>query len=147
MVREPDRLKKGKRFHTEIQKLWCDEAEGSINPELSLVKSTGRNGRVDILVDPDESTAAVVEIKNSDWDRMLEKNVRRNVKRQARKIWSCLESELLEGKTVCPGVIFPKKPVKPGRMSMVEELFMEEFIPVVWQDESIPERRSRESVT
>ena len=88
----------------------------------------------------------MIEIKNSDWDRMIEKNVRRNVKRQARQIWSYLESDLLEGKTICPGVIFPKKPIKPGRLEMVEELFMKEFIPVVWQDESITERKSRDDV-
>lgn len=143
MSKEPTRLQRGKRFHRQVQEDWRATAEGEIHPERSIVKPSGRRGRVDILVDPDESMVAVVEIKASDWDRMAAANVRRNVRRQVRQIWSYIESQLEQGKDVCPGIIFPERPNDLERLELIESLFEEEGIPVVWQDETIEERRNR----
>ena len=82
---------------------------------------------------------------------MAEKNVRRNVRRQVRQIWGYIESQILngehveggEGKDVCPGIIFPKRPRDKERMKLIEDMFEEEGIPVVWHDESIEERKGR----
>jgi len=65
--------------------------------------------------------------------------------------WSFIESQVLggeyvelgEGKDVCPGIIFPKRPVDKVRMAMIEAMFEEEGIAVVWHDESIEERKER----
>lgn len=139
MGKEPERLREGKRFHRLVQEEWLETAEGEVRPEKRVVKPGGRGGRVDILVDPAEEMVAVVEIKASDWDRMTEANVKRNVRRQARQIWAYIESQLQDGKEVCPGVVFPRKPRLPGRLAQIETLFDAEGIPVVWQDESIEE--------
>ena len=53
---------------------------------------------------------AVVAVKCSDWDRMTERAVRRNVRRQIKQIWDYVESELASDKEPCPGVIFRRKP-------------------------------------
>lgn len=98
---------------------------------------------MDVLVDADDELCAVVEIKASDWDRMSEKAVRRNVRRQVRQIWGYIESKLADGKTVCPGVVFPQRPSSQSRLKLIEQLFEDEGIPVVWQDETTDERRSR----
>ena len=143
MAREPSRLRKGKKFHRLIQDEWKATAEGQIRPEHGVVKPSGRRGRVDIFVDPKEADVAVVEIKASDWDRMTEANLRRNVRRQARQIMSYAEPQVEVGKTVSIGIIFPKRPRKPGRLDLVENLFDEEGIPVVWHDESVDELRAR----
>ncbi|MCK4628302.1 MAG: hypothetical protein KAT56_04825 [Sedimentisphaerales bacterium] len=34
-----------------------------------------------------------------------------------------------EGKDVCPGIIFPKRPKDKKRMELIESLFIEEGIP------------------
>jgi len=146
MTKEPLRLSKGKRFHRDVQEEWKKTAEGEIRPEQNVVRQGGRNGRVDILVDPQESIVAVVEIKRSVWDKMKEENVRRNVKRQIRQVWSYIESQLEVGKEVCPGIIFHKRPMTPGRLEYIESLFKEEGIAVVWQDETIDELKNRNDV-
>jgi len=141
--KEPERLVKGKAFHKDIQAQWLREAEGTISVERSTSKPNGRRGRIDIHASDDEGDmVAVCEVKASDWDRMTPQAVRRNVQRQIRQIWSYVETELKE-RTVCPGVIFPKRPKTPGRLEQIEALFNEERIQVVWEDESIEERRER----
>lgn len=145
MTKEPKILKKGKKFHKEIQDNWEKTAEGAIFSEHPIKKSNKRSGRVDILVDPKEDMVAVVEIKNSDWDRMKEKNVRRNIKRQARQVWIYIESQLNISKDVSPGIIFSKRPKTSGRLEYIEKLFGEEGIPVVWQDETIKELKNRKN--
>lgn len=140
---EPKRLRRGKEFHRQVQLEWQDEADGDIDVEHGLAKPSGRKGRVDVLADADDDLCAVVEIKASDWDRMSEKAVRRNVRRQARQIWDYIESKLADGKTVCAGVVFPQRPSSQDRLELIEQLFEDEGIPVVWQDESLDERRGR----
>ena len=96
----------------------------------------------------DDNLVAIIEIKNSDWDRMTLDAVRRNVRRQARQLWKYIESQLEglggdERKEVCPGIVYPRRPTTPGRLKLIENLLEEEGIPVVWDDESIKERRAR----
>ena len=145
MTKEPSILKKGKKFHKEIQDNWKKTAEGAIFSEHPITKPNKKTGRVDILVDPEEDMVAVVEIKNSDWDKMKEENVRKNIKRQARQVWSYIDSQLNKGKEVSPGIIFSKRPKTLGRLEYIEKIFDDEGIPVVWQDESIEEVKKRKN--
>jgi hypothetical protein len=86
---------------------------------------------------------AIAEVKASDWDKMTDRAVRRNVNRHIRQIWDYIESQLKAKKDVSPGVIFPKRPTDRARMKLIEDMFEEEGVPVVWQDETIEERRAR----
>jgi hypothetical protein len=140
---EPKQLRRGKRFHKKVQKEWIRTAEGKVEPEKSMVKPGGGKGRMDILIGSDETLVAVVEIKATDWDAMTPVAVRRNVRRQARQIWDYIDSQLELGKEVSPGVIFPRRPKVRERMNLIEQLFEEEGIPVVWEDESIAERKAQ----
>ncbi len=141
--REPIKLKRGKAFHKKVQKKWLDNAEGEIVPEKSLTKPSGRKGRMDIFAGSDNNMVAIVEIKASDWDKMIIKSVHRNVNRQAKQIWDYIDSQLKQKKEVSPGMIFPKRPRNTERMLLIEKLFEEHGIPVVWEDESIEERKAR----
>jgi hypothetical protein len=140
---EPKSLQKGKKFHKKIQREWLNTAEGNVKPEKGITKPSGRKGRIDIFVKSDEKLVAVVEIKNSNWDIMNSDAVYRNVKRQARQILNYIDSQLESGKEVPPGIIFPRRPKNNARMNLIEQLFEEEGIPVVWMNESIAERKSR----
>ena len=147
--KEPSRLIRGKEFHKLIQDEWAREAQGDIAAEKHVIKPSGRRGRVDVFVNDDDpqSPTAIVEIKATDWDRMTDKAVIRNARRHIRQIWSYIESQIIEGeyveggemKDVCPGIIFPKRPADKKRMDVIEEMFIEEGIPVVWHDETIEE--------
>jgi len=140
---EPKPLHRGKEFHKKIQKEWLNSATGEVTPEKSITKPSGRKGRVDIFVRSDETLVAIAEIKASDWDSMGSAAVRRNVKRQVRQIWDYIKSQLELGKEVSPGIIFPRRPKDPNRMKLIEQLFEEEGIPVVWEDETIAARKAR----
>jgi predicted DNA-binding protein YlxM (UPF0122 family) len=138
-----ERIGKGKKFHKKIQKDWRKNPERGVDIEKAMTKPGGRKGRMDVFVKSDESLVAIAEIKGSDWDAMKRTAVHKNVMRQANQIWDYIESQLELGKDVSPGVIFPKRPKKPDRMSSIEELFNERGIQVVWEDESIEERKAR----
>lgn len=142
--RQPKQLRRGKTFHEKMQADWLSTAQGQILIEKAIRKPNGRKGRIDIFVNDDgDKLVAVAEVKASDWDKMTDKAVRRNVKRQIRQILDYIESRLAKRKDVSPGVIFPKRPKSKSRMKLIEDLFEEEGIPVVWQDESIEERKAR----
>jgi hypothetical protein len=137
-------LREGKAFHRKVQAEWEAEAEGKVEVEKTVKKADAR-GRLDVFVSEDGSELrAIVEIKHSDWDRMTPRAVRRNVKRQARQIWKYIELQpTLDG--ICPGIVFPKRPSDPERLKLIEHLFEEEGIPVVWEDETTAERKARSS--
>jgi hypothetical protein len=153
--REPKQLRRGKEFHKKIQAEWIAEAEGDVRPERTIIKPSGRKGRVDVFVDDDDPDGciAIVEVKASDWDKMTEQAVRRNIRRQIKQIWDYIESQILggeyvptgEGKGVSPGIIFPVRPQSKDRMKLIEESFYGEGIAVVWHDESIEECKQRNS--
>lgn len=144
MTNEPTQLRRGKAFHKKMQAEWMETAEGKILIEKVITKPTGRKGRVDIFVnDNGDKLVAVAEVKASDWDKMTDSAVRRNVRRQIKQIWSYIESQLKMKKDVSPGIIFPKCPKDQERMRLIEEMFKEEGVPVVWQDETIEERKAR----
>lgn len=136
-----------------LRMIWKRKAQGDITPERHITKPNGRKGRIDVFVNDNDpkSAVAIVEIKATDWDKIAQKNIRRNVRRQIRQIWSYIESQILngkhveggEGKDVCPGIIFPKRPKDKERMNLIEDMFEEEGIPVVWHDETKEERKAR----
>jgi hypothetical protein len=85
----------------------------------------------------------VIEVKETDWDRMTPAAVRRNVRRQIRQIWDYIESQRAEGKEISPGVVFPRRPADMERLHLIERMFEDELIAVVWNDESVQERKAR----
>ncbi len=140
---EPISLRQGKSFHKKLQDEWLKLAEGEVKPEKSITKPSGKRGRIDIFVNSDETLIAVVEIKGSDWDAMTPTAIRRNIRRQARQIWDYIESQLQLGKEVSSGIILQKQPKDTARRNLIEQLFDEKGISVVWEDESIAERKAR----
>ncbi len=144
MTNEPPQLRRGKAFHKKIQADWLGTAEGQILIEKAITKPTGRKGRIDIFVDDDgDKLVAVAEVKASDWDKMTEKAVSRNVRRQVKQIWDYIDSQLAKEKEVSPGIIFPHRPKDKTRMKQIENMFEQEGIPVIWQNETIEERKTR----
>ena len=143
ITKEPKALHQGKKFHKKLQDIWYKTAQGKVKHEEGIVKPSRRKGRIDIFVDVDDNLVSVVEIKSSEWEAMTLTALRRNVSRYASQIWDYIESQLAKGKDVSPGVIFPKKPKNLDRMRLIEQLFDERGIPVVCEDESIKERKSR----
>lgn len=145
MSEEPERLKKGREFHKQVQNTWRKEAEDKIIPEKTITKLSGRKGRIDIFVeDAGDNMVAVVEIKDSDWGAMKPEAVRRNVNRHAKQLFDYIDTQVEKGLDVSLGIVFQKQPKDPARMQLVEVLFDERGIPVVWEDETIQERKENQ---
>jgi len=146
-------LIRGKIFHKKIQRDWLKNAQGKVKTERTILKKNQRKGRVDVFVDDDdpEGIAAIVEIKASEWEKMTESAIRRNIRRQIKQIWDYIESQILDGKylptgvrkDISPGIIFPSRPKNENLLKLIEESFKDEGIAVVWEDESIKERKKR----
>ena len=145
MAKEPSVLKKGKQFHKLVQYKWSLTADGLVKSEKNVEMAGNKKGRVDIFVEEiGDNLVSVVEIKNTDWDKIKLENIPRSVKRQARQIWKYIESQTdLEGKEVSPGIIFPKLPKDPDRLKLIESILGDEWIQVVWENESIDKVRQR----
>ena len=143
MKREPRLLRKGKRFHRTVQQDWLRTTQGRVHVEAGIRKVSGRRGRIDVFVDGDDALVAIAEIKASTWDRMTTASLRRNVLRQARQVWDYIESQLDQGREVSPGIIFPRRPRSMRRLRLIEDLFEQRAIAVVWQDETLAQRRAR----
>lgn len=130
--------------HKDIQDDWKDTAEGHVFSEIDIIKPDGRPGKIDIYVEVEDKHSAVIEIKEADWDAMTPKALKRNVKKIIEQIWSYIEAELARGYDVTPGVIFTNQPKSIRRRDLIEAQFNNWGIAVVWQDETIEERKSRE---
>jgi hypothetical protein len=153
---EPDQLLRGKIFHERIQRDWLKNAQGKVKAERTILKKNQRKGRVDVFVDDDdlEGVAAIVEIKASEWEKMTEQAIRKNIRRQIKQIWDYIESQILDGqyvatgvrKDISPGIIFHRRPKNENLLKLIEESFEDEGITVVWEDESIEERKKRSTL-
>ena len=128
--REPERLSQGKRFHKQMAAEWGD-AEGVVTPERRAA-----TGRIDIHIDTGGTIDAVVELKNTDWDRMAPHRLRPNARRYIRQVWRYMEAIMEEGNDVQPSIIFARMPSDPERKLLVERWFSDECVTVVWLDES-----------
>jgi hypothetical protein len=144
--REPSILKEGKEFQELVQKEWLATPDaGHVKKERGVDEINGRKGRVDIFVDEiGDNLVSVVEIKNTDWDKIKPQNIRRNVKRQIRQLWRYISSQNdLCNKEVSPGIIFQKLPQDAEKLKLIESMFNNEWIQVVWHDESIERVKER----
>jgi hypothetical protein len=91
---------------------------------------------MDIHVDAGNLTACV-ELKNSNWDEMTPVAVKKNARRQINQIWDYIDSDVGRAEDICPGVVFPKRPRNLARKQLIEEMFNERGIQVVWEDEAL----------
>jgi len=140
LSKEPKQLQKGKFFQHEVQDDWVKTAEGQINVEctIPLLKPIGggkqhRRGRMDILVDDIGDQVAVAEIKATNWDRILPRNITKNLGSHRRQIYEYIEKYIDgEGKTVCPGLIYPTAPITPGLKERIERYLNDYGIAVAW---------------
>jgi hypothetical protein len=128
---EPQRLRAGKAFHRRAQADWSVHAEGDVAIEKTTKRPGNKPGRMDVFVsDEDSEVRAIVEIKHSDWDEITPAAVPRNVKRQARQVWRCIELQASVDR-ICPGIVFPKRRTDAERLKQIEKLFEAEGIAVV----------------
>ena len=80
-----------------------------------------------------EGVVTVVEIKATDWDRILPRNRQRNLASHRRQVWRYIET-YVDGDEldVCAGIIYPTAPTTPRLKEQVEEYLFDYGLQVVW---------------
>lgn len=115
---EPNHLSAGKQFHKELQADWKQwPHDGTIHEEHSVTKPSLRKGRIDIRVEVDGSFVSVVELKNTNWDKLKHTSVRPTIRRYIRQMWDYIESQLDREVDISPDVVARKIPDDPDRIA------------------------------
>jgi hypothetical protein len=120
--------------------------DGTTEAEYPVPGVGRRSGRVDFLIDVDDSgrpLLAVVEVKNTDWDARADDRIRPNLSRHARQVWNYLQGlmprvdagELAGLRAV---LLYPRRPSDPGRAELIEETLDSQGISVVFYDDLVP---------
>jgi hypothetical protein len=142
-----DRLRRGKAFEREVLRSWETTASslGPVGPRTTWRgrPSGNRRGFIDLFLSYEEDpepgrlpiSGVLVEIKNTDWDTVARKNLRRYARRAAVQLWDYLTAELnnnLEGIQLV--TIYPRQPRTPGLSRYMELLFANWGVTVTWFD-------------
>jgi hypothetical protein len=141
---EPSILKLGKQFQTIVQsdfKLNNKSGNLCIEESLSFEKVDSikqRSGRMDIFVFEDsDDYVTIYEIKATDWDKIKEDNIKRNLYRHSKQLFNYIDKYMVvDEKSVCHGVIYPAPPKRQGLREKIEEWAMDLYsFPVYWYNE------------
>lgn len=135
---EPAHLRRAKRAHQVVQASWqATPGLHTVEIELALTKPDGAAGRGDIVAGVDDNYVAIIDVKSDDWAKMSERTVRRRVKKYIDQLWDYIGSSAGTGggNDVTPAVTLTKQPADPGRVALIEQLFEEYGIVVVWEAE------------
>jgi hypothetical protein len=143
MGTQPAQLQRGRAFEARVKADWALTAEGNLENEKTIELLSGltreglpRRGRMDIFVNDAGDFVVVVEIKGTDWDHILPKNIQRNLSSHRRQVWKYIDKHLERDRVnVCAGIIYPTAPRMPGLKRRVEEYLNEYGLQVVWYDD------------
>jgi hypothetical protein len=139
------RLQAGRSFHRTVQTAFlADLAGATASPERTIRLLDSRNGRVDLLVAPigDERVAVVVEIKNTDWDRLAPHRRRPNLRAHIRQLQHYLDTliddiDTSHGYQSVAGVLlYPRRPDDPTITEMITTAADREALMVVLHRET-----------
>lgn len=140
-----DRLRAGTAFHQTVQTGFVAGLLGAdAEPERMIRLAHGRTGRIDLLVVTTGAArmAVVVEVKNTDWDRLPVHRVRPNVHAHVRQLQNYLDTVIdaigaPDGWDSAAGVLlYPRRPVSRYPMDTITQIVDKLALIVVWHDET-----------
>lgn len=143
-MNEPKILKRGKHFQKVVQR---DFSENNKSGILVIEKGVSfkdfkignkKRGRMDIFVSDDsDDYVTILEIKSTNWDRINEKNIKRNLYRHSKQLFNYIDKYMqVDKKSVCHGIIYPRPPRSKKLRNWIEEIAMENYaFPVYWFNE------------
>ncbi len=143
-----DRLKYGKKFQTEVQNFLRKETKSiDVKREIEVIyegktqRKMGDYGRMDIFIDDrEEGYVVIYEIKATDWDKIKESNILKNLESHGRQLHRYIEKFVNEhNDIVVHGVIYPKPPKSIELRKLIENLAIDTKrrtpFPVYWFSE------------
>jgi hypothetical protein len=138
---EPEVLRRGKEFHRLVQTAWSGKIGGApVHSEHSIFLQSistparhQRRGRLDIFIGQVDDFVSVIEIKSTDWDRVVSRNRRKLLAAHRRQVLKYVDKYLDDDHVnVCAGIVYPKAPTSVGLQSTVEEYLNDHGLQVAW---------------
>jgi hypothetical protein len=140
---EPKQLARGRRFHEQVQEEWLTTTFGAALSErpINLATKDGspRRGRIDVrMIDPDEPMAFVVEIKDSNFDQMTDRAVRRNAGRHRLQVSRYGDAFLTDSAVaiefVCLAIVYSTEPQDFDRRDWIEQYLAGYMTACFWRN-------------
>jgi len=128
-----ENISRGRSFEKKERAEWFDIKEAVASFEVPT-RWKGRPGRIDIRIDELGDFISIAEIKATNWDKILPHRIRPTALRHARQLWRYVNKQIEEGVSVCPGLIYEKKPSNLALKTRIEELLNDLMIQVVWRE-------------
>jgi len=148
-----ERIRQGRKFEAWEREQWNNELNSVRKTEVGT-KWKGKAGRIDIRLQIEEDdegrdTVVIVETKATNWDKIKDHRVRLTARKHVKQIWRYIEDVVnpreedhpnVKKEDLIPlrataAVVYPAPPTIPDRKEMIEEIFEEEYIQVVWREE------------
>lgn len=128
-------LLRGRRFEAEERAGWGHVAKQHIRLEAPTTWAS-KHGRIDIKIDEDDGSVAIVEIKATDWNALPSTRIRATAQRHARQVWRYVNDHVeSQGKDVCAGIVYEHEPRLRAVRLLVEQLLNDRCLQVVWRKE------------
>jgi hypothetical protein len=141
-VKEPEQLKRGKRFHKIVQvDIGGNTEDASVQCEapIELILKQGsrkKSGRADILISDLGDIQAVLEIKATDWDRIKPGNVKKNLWRHQNQLYSYIEKFLeIDKQSLSAYIIYPTRPHSAELCKVIDDYLESYGMLAHWYDE------------
>jgi len=87
---------------------------------------------VDVLIEGEDGSFSIVEVKATNWGVMAERRVRPNTLRHARQVMKYVDPFWEQRLDVSPGIIHPQAPKSRARKLQIEAALANRSIQVVW---------------
>ena len=128
-------FERGRRVEATEKAEWTEGNFKRSSFEHVLSTARGKRGRIDVLLEEEDGSVSIIEIKSTDWDSMAEHRVRPNILRHARQVMKYVYPFWEDGVDVCPGLVYPHAPRSGARRTAVEATLEERCVQVIWADE------------
>ena len=141
---EPSQLRRGKEFQKIVQADYQKNSKGGgvgIEEFVSFKDMDGtkkKSGRMDIIIhDSSENYVMIIEIKATDWDKIKSKNIKRNLYRHNKQLYTYIDKFMTIDKyDVGLALLYPEPPKTEGLKEFIEKYAMEKYsFPVYWYSE------------
>jgi hypothetical protein len=140
-----ERLAAGQAFHRSVQSAFlCGLAGGSGFRERPWRLVAGRRGRVDltVVVDGSKQMLVIIEIKATDWDKIPEARIMRNLRCHLRQLQAYLDTALEEMEAgewpggIVGALLYPARPASAATQQAIEHIAGQQAIMVTWYEEA-----------
>ena len=120
LVNIPEWQARGIQFEKAENAEWLDLPDIRAKAQERVKLSSGGYGRVDALIEGEDGSFSIVEVKATNWGVMAERRVRPNTLRHARKVMKYVDPFWEQRLDVSPGIIHPQTPKSRARKLQIE---------------------------